>query len=148
MLSVLCYGRPCVNDDSLNGSVVMTELDGEPRLVGSRCASCSAVVFPASDVCPRCADRAERTLLGPKGKLWTWTVQAFPPKPPYRGGSEFEPFGVGYVELEEGLRVETRLTEADPAKLRIGMPVELVVVDVPGFDDGRVTFAFQPSAAP
>ena len=33
--------------------------------------------------------------------------------------------------------------EADPARLRIGMPMELVLVPAPG-DGGALTFAFRP----
>ena len=78
--------------------------------------------------------------------MWTWTIQCFEPKsPPYAGAAgPFEPFGVGYVELPGELRVEARLTEADPARLRIGMPMELVLVPAPGRHDA-VTFAFQPA---
>ena len=77
-------------------------------------------------------------------------MQSFPPKaPPYLGPTDpatFEPFGVGYVELPGELRVESRLTEADPAKLRIGMEMELVVVPLGIDDDGDeiVTFGFRP----
>ena len=40
------------------------------------------------------------------------------------------------------MRVEARLTESDPARLRIGMPMELVLVEAPG--DGGLTYAFRP----
>ena len=44
--------------------------------------------------------------------------------------------------------VESRLTENDPDRLRIGMPVELVIVPFTTDDEGRevVTFAFAPVA--
>ena len=47
------------------------------------------------------------------GRLWAWTTQEFPPpSPPYTGptGDDFVPYGVGYVELGDEVRVETRLT--------------------------------------
>jgi uncharacterized OB-fold protein len=61
----------------------------------------------------------------------------------------FVPYGVGYVELPDEVRVEARLTGADPAALRIGMPMKLTLVPAPGLD-GAVTFAFAPvdGAAP
>jgi hypothetical protein len=50
------------------------------------------------------------------------------------------PFGFGIVELTaEGLRVITRLREADPAQLRFGQPMTLVADELP---DGVVTWAF------
>ena len=63
--------------------------------------------------CACTADATDEILLSRKGKLWTWTVQRFPPPaPPFIGDPEsFVPFGVGYVERPEGIRVEARLTE-------------------------------------
>ena len=60
----------------------------------------------------------------------------------------FEPFGVGYVELAEGVRVESRLTVNDPAELRIGMKMELVIEPFDHDADGneRMIFAFRPAA--
>jgi uncharacterized OB-fold protein len=86
-------------------------------------------------------------LLGRRGTLWSWTVQCFPPKsPPYAVADpdEFEPYGVGYVELPGEVRVEARLTESDPSRLRIGMPMELTLVPAPG-GGGVVTYAFAPT---
>jgi uncharacterized OB-fold protein len=61
----------------------------------------------------------------------------------------FEPYGVGYVELPGEVRVEARLTVADPEHLRIGMPMELTLVPAPGeAQDGAVTFAFAPAEDP
>ena len=39
--------------------------------------------------------------------------------------------------------VEARLTVADPERLRIGMPMELVLLPAPG-GDGALTYAFRP----
>ena len=108
-------------------------------------------MFPMQDGCPRCtASGAERVELGRRGTLWTFTVQGFAPKsPPYAGSDDpatFVPFGVGYVELPGEVKVETRLTEADPAKLRIGMEMEMVIVPLKVDAEGNetVTFAFKP----
>ena len=118
-----------------------------PQLIGSRCRSCGVVAFPRQTSCARCTSRdVEERLLGRRGTLWTWTIQCFPPKaPPYAGAADdFEPYGVGYVELPGEVRVEAWLTESDPAALRIGMPMELVLVPAPGHG-GALTFAFGPA---
>lgn len=119
----------------------------EPRLIGGACRGCGTVTFPQQPSCPRCTGwDVEEHLLPRTGTLWSFTVQGFPPKPPYRGPAPFEPYGVGYVQLGDEVIVESRLTENDPDALRIGAPVELVVVPFRRDDDGNdvVTFAFRP----
>jgi uncharacterized OB-fold protein len=91
----------------------------------------------------------EEHLLPRRGRLWAWTSQGFPPpSPPYSGatGDAFVPFGVGYVELADEVKVEARLTEASPDALRVGMDMELTLVPFRTDDDGNevVTFAFRP----
>lgn len=104
----------------------------DPQLIGSRCESCGGMTFPAQEVCPRCGlEGMAEHLLPRRGRLYSWTTQGFLPKEPYAGGETpetFRPFGVGLVELDGGLRVEGRLTEADPEKLSFDMEVELDVV--------------------
>ncbi len=124
----------------------------EPHLRGLRCDDCAFVTFPVIDACPRCASSAVApTALSRTGTLWTWTRQRFQPKnPPYLGrepADQFEPFGVGFIELEEG-RVEARLAGPFDQELRIGMEMELTVVPFTTDEDGTevLTFAFRPVA--
>jgi uncharacterized OB-fold protein len=113
-----------------------------PQLIGSRCRDCGVMTFPSQADCPRCmGEQMEEALFDRQGTLWTFTTQEFEPKsPPYAAGHTFEPYAVGYVEFARQARVEGRLTEADPAKLRIGMEMETVLIP---FGDS-VTFAFRP----
>jgi uncharacterized OB-fold protein len=94
-------------------------------------------------LCAACASsQVTRTLLPSRGTLWTFTVQRFmPPSPPYRGSVEaFTPFGVGYVQLDDLVRVESRLI-GDPETFRIGMALQLVpLLDV----DSEPIYAFAP----
>ncbi|WKG05452.1 Zn-ribbon domain-containing OB-fold protein [Mycolicibacterium sp. HK-90] len=132
---------------------ISTWPDADPQLIGSRCADCSAITFPAQPRCPRCSGaNTSDTLLPRTGTLIAWTTQGFPPGPPYQGpiGKDFVPFGVGLVQLGDALRVEGRLTENDPAKLQFGMDVELTMIPI-AVDDADpdnpaeiVTFAFTP----
>src|SRR5262245_1053783 len=118
--------------------------DGSPRLRVARCDRCDRIHFPASPTCPYCAhDQTSATLVGPAGHLRLYTVVKSAP-PGYRGAL---PFGFGVVELDgTGLEVITRLTVADPAQLRPGQPVTLVVE--PLFEDegtAVLTYAFAPA---
>ena len=122
----------------------------KPALLGSRCNSCGIASFPAADSCMACSgqDVSLEELPG-RGTLWTWTVQQFMPKTPYNSGETaetFRPYGVGYVELPGGVRVEGRLTESDPARLRIGMSMDMVFDTYRVEDNGDevVGFFFQP----
>jgi len=114
-----------------------------PRLLGGRCGVCGRHQFPRHDTCPYCAaPGAVEVELSGTGRLWSWTSVTTAP-PGYRGEV---PYGFGVVELPEGLRVITRLTESDPSRLSAGLTMELVVVPVRVDEDGRqvVTYAFAP----
>jgi uncharacterized OB-fold protein len=128
---------------------LFVETGGEVRLIGSECERCGVVTFPRQGSCPRCTSvEVRERLLARRGTMWSWTIQCFAPKsPPYAVADPqgFEPYGVGYIELPGEVRVEARLTVAEPAQLQIGMPMELMLVPAPGLD-GVVTFAFAPVA--
>jgi uncharacterized OB-fold protein len=117
------------------------------RLQGTRCTSCNETTLGRNSVCPNCGrDELISVPLARRGELWTYTIVRHRPPGDYRGPDPFEPFGLGLVELPEGLRVVAPL-EADIAQLKIGMPLEFrarVRVE----PDGRevVTFAFAPVA--
>lgn len=121
--------------------------DDDPALLGGRCRNCRRPHFPSAALCPYCssAEVEEARFSGP-GRLWVHTaVTAAPP-----GYSCEVPYGFGVVELPEGIRVVTRLTEADPGRLRAGQPMALVVVPLHTDEDGRqvVTYAFAPADPP
>ncbi|CAJ62148.1 MULTISPECIES: Zn-ribbon domain-containing OB-fold protein [Frankia] len=126
----------------------------EPALIGGR-SSDGKVVFPyrSHKLVGGVNEELERVELPRRGTLWTFTGQRFrPPSPPYTGDDTpktFEPFAVGYVELPGALRVEARLTEADPDKLHIGQEMELRIVPFGTDADGNQTliYAFAPVGA-
>lgn len=101
--------------------------------------------FPAG----RDAEAYERIELSPRGRLWSFTVQRFRPKPPFDGDGEdgdFRPFAVGYVELPGELIVESRIVVEDFTALQIGEPMHITSL-VYRHDEGGApisTFAFEP----
>jgi uncharacterized OB-fold protein len=121
-----------------------------PALKASRCRQCGALAFPVNASCMACGSAdvsIER--LPERGTLWTWTIQRFMPKPPFSSSETaetFEPFGIGYVELPGAMRIETRLTRNDPAKLAIGAQVALSFYVHRVDPDGTevVNYAFAP----
>ncbi|MCP4211896.1 MAG: DNA-binding protein [Halieaceae bacterium] len=123
-----------------------------PALLCSRCQDCGIATFPAAESCSACSGQnvVVEELPG-RGTLWTWTVQQFMPKTPYKSGETpetFKPYGVGYVELPGGVRVEGRLTENNPAKLSIGMDMEVVFEPYRTEENGDevISFFFRPAA--
>lgn len=117
-----------------------------PRLVAGRCERCSQLHFPATPHCPLCADGdAHETLVGPGGRLLLYTAIASRP-PGYRGPM---PYGFGVVALDDvDLRVITRLTEADLARLKPDLAMRLVIEPLFDDEDGRavLSYAFAPAA--
>lgn len=117
-------------------------------LMGGKCGECGAVAFPRPSGCADCTSAdIEAYRLETEGTLWTFTVQAFRPKEPYDGPEEFTPFGVGYVNLGDEVLVEGWLTENDPERLQIGMPMRAVPKPYTTDSEGStvVTFAFAPT---
>jgi uncharacterized protein len=125
---------------------LLTDTAEGPRLAGGRCRVCRGHHFPATTTCPYCGaagDDVTPVALSAEGVLWAFTAVTAPP-PGYRGEV---PFGFGVVELPEGIRVVSRLTEADPGAMAIGDPVRLVVAPLHVDDEGRTvtTWAFSPA---
>lgn len=113
-----------------------------PHLLGSKCSDCGGHHFPRHQTCAYCSsENVVPVELSSEGSLWAWTAVNAPP-PGYRGEV---PFGFGVVELPEGLRVVTRLTEPDPSRLEAGQKMRMVIVDLCIDDEGRqvTTSAFE-----
>lgn len=118
-------------------------------LVSSRCAGCGTHYFPKCVSCrnPLCEDKSvEEALIGRRGRLHSYTVQAYRPPALFRM-EPFEPYTIGLVELDEGLRVLGILTGCEPDDIRIGMAVELTVRTLHTDAKGRpvVTYAYTPT---
>ncbi|MFA7555750.1 MAG: OB-fold domain-containing protein [Spongiibacteraceae bacterium] len=124
--------------------------DPEPQLLGSRCTQCGETTFPAQKDCRSCGGNDTTIVkLGNKGTLWTWTIQSFLPKAPYNSGETaetFVPYGVGYVEMPGGVRVEARLKPNRAEDLKIGMPMQLEIEPFRTDDQGNDIMTFYFSA--
>jgi uncharacterized OB-fold protein len=132
-------------------------VDGDRAvLFGSRRRSSGAVKFPAErpelfDGDSAIQDDIEPIELSGEGTLYTYTTQEFPPPLPYKGNRDpkvFQPYVVGFVELAEGVLVETLIVDVNAAELRIGQQLVSTTTSLET-EDGRslVTFAFRPAGA-
>lgn len=117
------------------------------RLIGSGCKSCGARMFGRRETCERCGrDVLEDIVFSKKGKIYTYTIARYRPLPPYVGPDPHIPFPVAWVELPEGVRILSKITDSDIDAINIGMDVELVIsklyVDEAGND--VITYSFKP----
>ncbi|HVN87883.1 MAG TPA: Zn-ribbon domain-containing OB-fold protein [Candidatus Binatia bacterium] len=117
-----------------------------PRLLGGRCGRCGRHHFPAQGTCPYCGAADCTTVsLSERGTLRLFTAVHNAP-PGYRGAV---PYGFAVVELPEGLRIISPLTEARFDQLRAGMAVRLRLAPLFVDDDGHevLTYAFEPEGS-
>lgn len=113
------------------------------HLIGGMCGACTRSHFPRLETCPYCsAPGCHEHVLPREGTLYLYTAVLNRP-PGYRGDV---PFGFGVVQLRDGLRVLTRLTESDLTRLRPGMEMRLVFTPLHRDDAGRdvLSYAFAP----
>ena len=128
---------------------LFTETADGPRLLGSKCKGCGACYFPSDTVChnPDCHEPVvEDARFGPTGVIWSCAVQNYAPPPPILTKEPFEPYAMGMVDLDDGLRVMGRIDIDDPMNVDVGGNVELVVGTLCADDDGNdiVTWMFRP----
>jgi uncharacterized protein len=128
-------------DTTAERDALVTAVDGVVHLVGSRCMTCDAHSFPTQSSCPRCGGvELLDTALPTNGTLWTYTVQRFKPKPPYRSDGEFVPYALGYVDLGP-VKVESVLSGRAVDDWSIGDRVSLRI----DRSSGRTSFTFSPA---
>jgi uncharacterized OB-fold protein len=107
--------------------------EAEPRLIGSRGAETGSFFFPRNLAFSRNpaapTEELEEVQLGRRGRVWSFTTNHYPPPPPYMAPEPFEPYTIVAVELpDEQIVVLGQLAEgADPARLRVGAEVEVVL---------------------
>jgi hypothetical protein len=96
--------------------------NGELRM--QQCTACRHIRFPPALVCPRClAAETEWVRLSGRGAIFSFIVVHRSQHPAFSGDT---PYNVVIVELEEGPRLHSTLVDCPNARIRIGMPVEVV----------------------
>jgi hypothetical protein len=102
----------------------------QPQLIASRCQACGHYFFPKAKACrnPFCnkSKPLEPVLLSPQGKLFAYTVNHYPPPPPFHQPDPFVPFAVVSVALPEGIKVGGQVPrDVDIKTLKVGMTMQL-----------------------
>ena len=128
-----------------DGYFTIPEDPGEPpRLLGSRCPACGEHFYPRRVVCAQCLHEGTGdVLLGPRGRLWTWTYVHVPLFAKKDGS--VDAYGVGQIDLPEGPRVQAILV-GGPDDFEIGMELELDLETLSTDRDGNdvVIYRFRP----
>jgi len=119
------------------------DADGKGFLIGGRCPECGSFYFPARSVCSSClCGELERVPLCSTGTLYTYTVihQSLP---------QFEtPYILGYVDLDDNVRVAGQLVGVEADELKLGMRLTTQFEPREGADgDPVLWFRFKPAAA-
>ena len=132
-------------------------VDGDRAvLLASRRRSSGVVKFPAERPELFVGDQEiqadiEAIELATEGTLYTYTTQEFAPPQPYKGNRDpkvFKPYVVGFVELADGVLVESLIVGVDPADVRIGQPVVSTTTTLETADgQSLLTFAFRPAGS-
>ncbi|MFC1532229.1 Zn-ribbon domain-containing OB-fold protein [Thermodesulfobacteriota bacterium] len=121
--------------------------EASSHLLGHKCSSCGEIFFPGKNngICTNCRSTdLEEIELNSRGKIHTCTVVMLrPPGGYYRGDV---PYSIGWVELEEGVLVETLFTGCDPEEVHVGMDVELTFEKLHDDEESNevITYKFQP----
>ena len=120
-----------------------------PQLIGSRCIACGEVMFPKKSYCrnPDCkTGETEVVLLSRRGKLYSFTVVTTTPPPPFDIIHNTAPYGLGLIEMPEGVMVLGLLTTCDTEQLLPGRAMEMIIDKMYTNDEGNdvVTYKFKP----
>jgi len=131
--------RSPIRDGLLTGA--LEQLD-QVRLAGTRCTSCGETSLGHRSLCPNCGrDTVEPIALADRGTLWSYTVVRHKPPGNYKGPEPFVPYGLGLVELPDGLRVLSPI-ECPIDRLKIGLPLRLKPTVRHDAERDVVAFAF------
>ena len=119
---------------------------GTLQLIGCECRDCGEVFFGRREIglCGHCQSRQLMEIrLSPRGRVYSYTVVMQRPPVYYQGPV---PYAIGFVELPEGVRVETLFTDCDFEQLKIGLEAELVLRKLHTNEAGEdvMTYMFRP----
>ena len=116
------------------------------RMLGSKCKACEEVLLGKRSACEHCGGTDMEVIpLSRRGKVWTYTVIRHKPPAGYKGPDPFVPFGLGLIELPDGIRVISPIV-GDVEKIHIGMELELEVYPLYTDENNNevLSFRFRP----
>ncbi len=114
--------------------------DEKPQLIANQCPSCEEIHFPKKQRCINCGYKDLKEIhLSRRGKIYSVTTIMQRP-------ADFKsevPYAIGYVELPDGVRIQTLFTHSDLDSLKIGMDVELAIEKLHEDGEGNEVMAYK-----
>jgi uncharacterized OB-fold protein len=100
------------------------EIPQHYRLEGVKCLSCGQLYFPPKKVCNKCKSKNFEVISLPRtGKIITYTIIRLAPYT----YEIYVPYAVAVIELKNGVKIISQMTDCDLEDLKIGMRVEAVI---------------------
>jgi len=116
----------------------------EGRFITSYCKNCDKMHWPPRIACTSCtAESLEWRELSKRGTIYAFTQMILGAR---LGFKKEVPFCIAVVEIEgTPFKILSRVDDARYEDLKIGMPIELKVINLP---DGRVFYRYRPTPVP
>ena len=121
----------------------------ELKIMGSKCKKCKSLAIPPRPICISCFSREmEWIQLQGTGKLVAFTsIVVGPPYMVKEGFDRNNPYVVGVVELDEGVKTVGRIVGVDakkPEQIKIGTSLKAQFIQKGTGPDRRTFLAFKP----
>ena len=101
------------------------------KLLVQICKDCNARIFYPRKVCPECwSGNLDWIEASGKASVHTFSTAYSMVEPKFM---DELPYTIAYVDLDEGIRMMTRIVECQPEEIRFGMKVEVVFHERDGF---------------
>ena len=103
----------------------------EGKLLIQVCDDCKARIFYPRKFCPKCwSGNLGWVQASGKAKVFTFSTAYAMVEPKFM---DELPYTLAYVDLEEGVRMMTRIVDCEPESVRFGMDVEVTFRERDGF---------------
>ena len=121
----------------------------EEKIMGSKCKKCGALALPPRPICVSCfGNEMEWVQFKGTGKLAAFTsIVVAPPYMLKEGFGRGNPYTVGVVELDEGVKVVSRIVGVDskkPEQIKVGTPLKAEFIEKGEGPDRQTLLAFKP----
>ena len=130
--------RPLPQPDHVSAPFWSAAAEG--KVLYQECPACGNRQFYPRAMCTDCAAEPEWRVASGRGVVHTFTVIRQNYAKPFR---DDVPYVVAMVELEEGVKMMTNITDVDIDAVEVGMPVEAYTVNV---EDGLGVIFWRPTS--